>query len=73
MLVHECVECNTLSINRIAADDDSESIVAVFQDSGLCDVQLRYRCMQFGIEMLGTNDTETIFTQLYGHGMEVFI
>jgi hypothetical protein len=25
MLIHECVECRTLSINRIAADDDSET------------------------------------------------
>ena len=25
MLIHECIECRTLSINRIAADDDPEA------------------------------------------------
>src|SRR5262245_51293735 len=33
MLIHECMECAALSINRIAADDDSESILRVFQES----------------------------------------
>ena len=35
MLVHECTECGTLSINRIAADDDPENILTIFQDSFL--------------------------------------
>src|SRR5512146_1804775 len=33
MLIHECIECRTLSINRIAADDDSETVMAVFRES----------------------------------------
>jgi len=73
MLVHECVECNTLSINRVAADDDSESIVVVFRDSSLHGVQLNHRCMQLGIRMLGTGDTEIVFTQLYGLDVEMAV
>ena len=33
MLVHTCLECDTVSINRIAADDDPERILAVFHSS----------------------------------------
>src|SRR5512132_919452 len=33
MLIHECVDCKTLSINRIAADDDSGNIMMVFEQS----------------------------------------
>ena len=73
MLVHQCLECNTLSINRIAADDDAESIVAVFQDSLLGDYQLQYLCQQQGIDMLKADQTEIVYTQLYGHDTAMFV
>src|SRR5512136_742535 len=33
MLIHLCAECRHLSINRIAADDDSQTVLTVFDDS----------------------------------------
>ena len=33
MLVHRCVDCGKLVINRIAADDDSEALWMVFHQS----------------------------------------
>ena len=33
MLVHHCTGCGKLSINRIAADDDAETIWRVFEQS----------------------------------------
>lgn len=33
MIIHHCTGCGKLSINRIAADDDGESILAVFEQS----------------------------------------
>jgi len=30
MLIHRCVKCNHISINRIAGDDDSEMILEIF-------------------------------------------
>ena len=71
MLVHECVECNAPSINRIAADDNSESIVAIFQNSLSQGSQLHHRCRQFGIMMLRGGDTEGVLLQLYGHDVEM--
>lgn len=66
MLVHECMECHSLSINRIAADDDADSILGVFQDSFMHGYQLRERCEQQGIEILEAEETEKVYEQLYG-------
>jgi hypothetical protein len=71
MLVHECTDCNTLSINRIAADDDSESILDIFQNSPGHGVKNRERCRQQGIEMLDAEEIELVQRQLYGLGREM--
>jgi len=73
MLVHECTECNSLSINRIAADDDSESIISVFQDSLMQGLRQYYRSKQQGIEILGAGETELVYEQLYGQKIELSI
>src|SRR5512134_2401456 len=52
MLVHECTECKALSINRIAADDDPETVMAVFQDSLTLVQQTHFVCQQYGIVLL---------------------
>lgn len=64
MLVHECIECGTLSINRIAADDDSSGIIRVFQSSLEKHVDSIYE--RYGIAMLTTHDTDVLYKQLYG-------
>jgi hypothetical protein len=64
MLVHECTECNTLSINRIAADDDASTIVTVFQSS--IENQIQTRCEGQGILMLKRIDSDVLYKQLYG-------
>lgn len=33
MLVHACTGCGSVSINRIAADDDPKTILEVFRNS----------------------------------------
>ncbi len=33
MLVHICTDCESVSINRIAADDDPKTILEVFRNS----------------------------------------
>jgi RNHCP domain-containing protein len=66
MLVHECNECGSLSINRSAADDDPEAIMGAFNDSLLSGYPMRARCEQAGIALLNAEDVELIFAQLYG-------
>jgi hypothetical protein len=71
MLIHECIECKALSINRIAADDDPETILAVFQDSLTLGQQTHFVCQQYGIVILSAEATKTVYMQLYGHAPAV--
>jgi hypothetical protein len=71
MLIHECVECNTLSINRIAADDDSATVIAVFQESSALDHHMHALCQENGIVILNAEDAEIVCTQLYGRYTEI--
>jgi RNHCP domain len=73
MLIHECTECASLSINRIAADDDSESILTVFHDSLRHNDQKFRMCEELGIIMLGADAIQTVQTQLYGPRVEALI
>jgi len=63
MLIHQCVDCGILSINRIAADDDAGTLLAVFQSSlghqidGLCEEQ--------GILPLKAGDSAVLQKQLF--------
>jgi hypothetical protein len=71
MLVHECTECQALSINRIAADDDSATVLAVFDESLSHLNDLLTRCTQDGIVILDVENREIVYTQLYGHVREI--
>jgi hypothetical protein len=71
MLIHQCTECKTLSINRIAADDDSGTVMAVFQESLTPGHHVQILCQEYGIMMLKTQDTKIVYTQLYGHHVEI--
>jgi len=64
MLIHECVECGDLSINRIAADDDPDSIMDAFLSSQTLGFQTFARCETQGIVIL--TDSEVVQAQLYG-------
>jgi hypothetical protein len=66
MLVHACADCATVSINRIAADDDPEMILSVFQSSLDIDQVGFYN--QQGIVILDAEDDEIVHTQLFGQG-----
>ena len=66
MLVHACVDCATVSINRIAADDDAEAILSVFETS--LDINQDDFYDQQGIVMLDIKDVEIVHAQLFGQG-----
>ena len=73
MLIHQCIECNTLSINRIAADDDSESILTVFQESLWDGYELQRLCQEQGIALLGADQNSLVYSQLFGHNTMVYV
>lgn len=70
MLVHLCIDCETISINRIAADDDPEMILIVFQSSLQNDRFKIYS--RHGINMLAEQDGQAVENQLYGQHVEMY-
>jgi len=71
MLIHKCTECESLSTNRIAADDDSESIMDVFNESLQNSYQVRAKCEQHGILILDAPHKQMVVTQLCGYSVEI--
>ena len=67
MLIHQCTECDTLSINRIAADDIPQTVFAVFESSYRLDALMRSRMETDGIAALTSMDSETVHAQLFGY------
>jgi len=66
MLVHLCVECGRISINRIAADDDPDTILRVFTDSFELDQGFIDRIEASGIKILQQPDHWLVRMRLYG-------
>jgi hypothetical protein len=66
MLIHSCRECQALSINRIAADDDPQLVVAVFENSFCLSRSLRDNLQADGICILGADDTDLVHVRLFG-------
>lgn len=66
MLIHECIECRVISINRIAADDDAETVIAVFRESLTVHHQIMIMCNLYGILPLNADDIKMVTAQLYG-------
>jgi hypothetical protein len=66
MLIHQCEECGKVSINRIAADDDDEAIVAVFEASQWMDMETVSLLAEGRIFLLGADDTPLVYRRLYG-------
>ena len=67
MLIHRCLGCGKLSINRIAADDNSERLLSVFDHSGEMDSYLLGRFEEQGIRLLGRNDLNLVLSRLFGN------
>jgi len=66
MLVHLCVECGHGSINRIAADDDPETILGIFEASLELECDTRARLAGQGVALLGEADRDAVRCQLFG-------
>lgn len=66
MLVHCCRECGGLSINRLAADDDSAQIVLLLRASEYLNPQTLDACVASGIRVLGAADARLRSRSLFG-------
>lgn len=66
MLIHQCIECRSLSINRIAADDDAATIMQVFYQSLESGTPRDELCRKHGILLLQKEDLQMVSARLYG-------
>jgi DNA-directed RNA polymerase subunit RPC12/RpoP len=68
MLVHRCEDCGKLSINRIAADDDGGTILAILETSTGLDADMTNRLAQDGVTPLGADQIDLVQRCLFGAG-----
>lgn len=65
MLVHICEACGKLSINRIAADDDNQKALEIFEASARLDECTQSMLMESGIRILRAADDAFVHQQLW--------
>jgi len=70
MLVHECLKCGKISINRIAGDDDSREITKLFEKSHDKEYNKREMLGKISIRILEEDDREEMGKQLFGKKVE---
>ena len=73
MIVHRCLSCGDLSLNRIAADDDSISILTTFNNGASCTDQFKQQCLNQGIQLLQKADRSEVEVCLFGATIHSYI
>jgi predicted RNA-binding Zn-ribbon protein involved in translation (DUF1610 family) len=66
MLVHQCVDCGKVSINRIAADDIAENMLSVYHASLHLDSATRTTIEENGVQLLAASDIAIVSARLFG-------
>lgn len=66
MLVHRCNECGKLSLNRLAADDDPETVLETFKASLVLDEHTRAALAENDIRTLQMSDFHILRLRLFG-------
>jgi hypothetical protein len=66
MLVHLCDECGKPSINRIAADDDIETVLKVFERSRELEISTKSAFARSGVTILEAEHHLLVHEQLLG-------
>jgi len=68
MVVHRCLDCGKISLNRIAGDDEPDAILKIFKKSLKISPVFRQKLEEQGIKLAEKKDEEEIRTQLFGKG-----
>ncbi len=66
MIVHQCEGCEKISINRIAADDDADRILAVLDASAGLEESCRQNLAEQGILPLDLSQRWVVMLRLFG-------
>lgn len=68
MLIHRCLGCQKISINRIARDDCEQMILRVFDNSTRLNYTLGLNLKNQSITVLTDSDIQVVHSQLFGRG-----
>lgn len=66
MLIHCCLQCGKININRIARDDPEQSILDIFQSSLSLSQDARQQIDKQNIRLLNEDDALQVSIQLFG-------
>jgi hypothetical protein len=66
MLIHRCLGCGKISINRIAGDDDPQALYKVFSNSVSQPAVILDQVGKQDIVLLDPGNRTTVFSQLFG-------
>lgn len=70
MLIHQCLKCGKISINRLAADDNPQAILEIFEKSKQLNPEAINRLTEEGIKTLIEQDKQEMLIQLFGKNYE---
>lgn len=66
MLVHRCTGCDKCVINRVAADDPSDTIMSIFDKSKVLPQDIKDRLQKEGIDLITIDQRPMVQERLYG-------
>jgi hypothetical protein len=66
MIIHHCVDCGKISINRIAADDVPDEIYLLFTRTLAFEPAMRVRLANNGIQVLTAAHRDVVYARLFG-------
>lgn len=66
MIVHHCLSCSKVSINRLALDDNPDTTFELFEQSKILESEIRIQLKAQNIQILTEKDEEKVRSQLFG-------
>ena len=70
MLLHLCVDCGKVSLNRIAADDDVDKLWGIYESSPGRDGQIPAQVRENGVDPLDLTASDLVRAQLFGRSSQ---
>jgi len=65
MIVHRCLQCGKININRIAGDDSENELLTLLQKKSLS-IETVNTLQHNAIDMLGSESEQEVRKQLFG-------
>lgn len=69
MLIHQCVKCGKISINRLAGDDNEKMILKILKDSLNLSKEKIKELKEKGIEIITLNQKQEVLNQIFGKSL----